>query len=449
MSNSKLAAAYLTHQRENQIAAPNLDAAKMALVDWVCVCLGGRETPEALILRRYLEQTPRAPGSAPMLIGGSGAATTAALINGTLSHCLDYDDTHIPTALHGSGPTWAAVFALGVERGANEEDMLKAFLSGFEIGASFGSGGLGVRLNESGYHSTAVLGRISSAMASAYLLKLSPDEIESALGLAATQAGGLTASFGTMAKPFHAGKAAMDGIVAAQFASAGLEGATNLLDSSKGLFGTLFQDRAVVPSLGDMFASSEILLNSLKPYAACQLTHAPIDAALALSGKANADVIESIKIQVNPLAVEIAGVENAKTPTEGRFSTAFCVALAMHGYPVSPDDFVPERLADPALIALAARVSLEGNAEISRTGARLEAKLADGTIVNTVIEHALGSAGNPMDWSMLERKFQSLVEPIYAGQASELFEILSNFERPGALKQFLAFTGKLQPVGGR
>jgi 2-methylcitrate dehydratase PrpD len=416
----------------------------MALTDWVCVCLGGRETPEASILARYIAQTPQPAGNAPLLIGGKAAATTAALINGTLSHCLDYDDTHIPTALHGSGPTWAAVFALGAELGANEDDMLKAFVCGFEIGASLGGGGIGVRLNESGWHSTAVLGRIASAMASSYLYGLKPEQIEWALGLAATQAGGLTASFGTMAKPFHAGKAAVDGIIAAQFARAGLEGSKTLLDSPKGLFGTIFQDRKTIPSLADM--KSELLVNSLKPYAACQLTHAPIDAARLLKERIGMKPIESITLYVNPLAIEIAGVENAKTPTEGRFSTGYCVALAMHDYPISPADFVPERLADPKLMELAGRVSMVGTNEVSRTATRLEAKLASGEIVKTNVEHAFGSAGNPMDWRQLELKFQSLVEPIFGADAAKLYDALAHFERPGALKTFLSFANKLDAL---
>ncbi|MEJ0022999.1 MAG: MmgE/PrpD family protein [Alphaproteobacteria bacterium] len=351
-----------------------------------------------------------------------------------------------PPALHGSGPTWAAVFALGVERDASEEDLLKAFVCGFEIGASFGSNGLGVRLNESGWHSTAVLGRIASATAASYLLRLAPDAIESALGLAATQAGGLTASFGTMAKPFHAGKAAVDGITAAQFAAAGLQASKTLFDSPKGLFGTIFQDRSVVPSLASLNTKSELLLNSLKPYAACQLAHAPIDAARLLREKIGNAAVESIKLQVNPLAIEIASVRDARTPTEGRFSTGYCVALAMYGYPVSPADFVPERLADRKLIDLAARVSMEGTNEVSRTAARLEAKLADGSIVKTDVEHAFGSVGNPMDWKQLELKFQSLVEPIYGDNTATLYDLLANFERAGALKQFVSFANKLAPI---
>lgn len=446
-ANSSIAANYVVTLRDGELSAASLDAAKMCLVDWVGVCLGARDTPEAEILSRYVSLAS-GPGSAPLLIGGSGQALMSALINGTLSHCLDYDDTHIPTTLHASGPTWAAVMALGAERGAEELDLLTAFVCGFEVGASLGSRGLGVKLNSSGWHSTGVLGRISAASASAYLLHLKPESIEDALGLAATQASGFTASFGTMAKPFHAGKAAMDGILAAQMAEAGLTASKILLDSPKGMFATIFQDRRTVPDLGQLGKYPEIMQNSLKPYAACQLAHAPIDAARLLREKTDNKSIESITIDVHPLAVEIAGVQNARTPTEGRFSSAYCVALALKGYPIAPGDFTMERLSDPELVNLAARVSLRANPAVERTAAHLEALFTDGTSVRTVVEHAFGSIGNPMNWTHLESKFLSLVEPVLgSAKAAEMFSILQDFERKGSLTRSLTLIGELGRVG--
>jgi 2-methylcitrate dehydratase PrpD len=118
----------------------------------------------------------------------------------------------------------------------------------------------------------------------------------------------------------------------------------------------------------------------------------------------------------------------------------------MHDYPVSPGDFVPERLTDPRLMELAGRVSMVATNEVPRTATRLEAKLTDGSIVKTDVAHAFGSAGNPMDWKQLELKFQSLAEPALGDQAAKLFETLANFDRPGALKQLLTFTDKLEPI---
>lgn len=442
LSNSARAAQFILDTRNVALSAETLDAAKMCLADWVAVCIGARITPEADILRKFLLNTGQV-GDAPLLSGGKADVATAALINGTLSHCLDYDDTHIPTALHGSGPVWASTLALGTHLQSTEEDILKAFVCGFEIGASIGNKGLGVRLNENGWHSTAVLGRLASAAAASYLLNLDASAIENALGLAATQAGGLTASFGTMAKPFHAGKAAADGILAARLAQSGIDASRDLLDSPKGLFGTIFQDRKTIPYLGDLGQVQEILRNSLKPYAACQLTHAPIDAAILLGDLVGKSSVKSICVHVHPLAIEIASVRNALTPTEGRFSTAYCIALALKGYPISPEDFVPERLSDPELVDLASRVTMEAYPNIERTACSLVAVLSDGRTVKTEVEHAFGSIGNPMGWPQLEVKFKSLVEPDFGNETAEFMTLLANFERPGSFARCLAYFGNL------
>jgi 2-methylcitrate dehydratase PrpD len=130
----------------------------------------------------------------------------------------------------------------------------------------------------------------------------------------------------------------------------------------------------------------------------------------------------------------------------GRFSTAYCVALALCGYPVSPDDFVEARLTDPRLVDLTRRVELVGTPEVTRTGARLEARLADGSEVKVTIEHAFGSEGNPMKWPQLEAKFMSLVKPHLGASTTELYETLTGFERPGSFARTLELLGQLTEI---
>lgn len=442
LTNSAIVAGYVQSARGQALRPEIIDAAKMCFVDWMAVCIGARSTPEAQALRRYVAHNARA-GNVALLTGGMADAATAALINGTLSHCLDYDDTHIPTALHASGPTLAVVLALGSSLDAGEEDLLRAFVCGFEVGASFGSGRLGVRLNERGWHSTAVLGRLGAAAACACLLQLDAEQTEDALGLAATQAGGLTASFGTMAKPFHAGKAAADGLMAARLAQAGLAASRNLFDSGKGLFGSIFQDRETLPDLSGLGRKPEILANSFKPYAACQLAHAPIDAALRLREQIGDATLRAISVEVNPLAIEIAGLRNARTPTEGRFSTGYCMALALKGHPLTPSSFSTALLEDPELAELASRVSMVANPEVERTAANVEAVLDDGRTLQVSVPHAFGSSGNPMGWPQIESKFMSLVQPELAADAATLFSTLESFEQPGSLRRTLSLVDRI------
>jgi 2-methylcitrate dehydratase PrpD len=434
--NADAIARFVVEHRHREYPAAVLDAARQCLVDWFGVCLGALTEPPAIAVHRMVS-TWRSQGRARMLAGGHAAPVPAALVNGTLAHCLDYDDTHIESILHGSGPTWAAALAAGAERNASERDLLSAFITGFEVGTRVGNSGIGVRLNHSGWHTTCVLGRYSSAAAASALLGLDAAQVKHALGIVATQVGGLTASVGTMAKPFHAGKTASDGVLAAELAAQSFEAAVDLLDSERGLMPTLFQDPTVAVRVAEFGTTWEITRNSFKPYAACQLTHASIDCALKLGESIRGAEVTRIRAFVNPLAIKMAGHTDAATANEGKFSLAYTIALGLSGYRARLEDFMAGRLSDGRLQALAARVETIACDAIERTGARVEVTLADGRTLCEETQLAFGSVGHPMGWPDLEAKFLSLAEPVVGTRASALFGVLRDFDKPGRLQEAL------------
>ena len=146
---------------------------------------------------------------------------------------------------HTSAPVWAATLALGEEIGAAEDAMLAAFVTGFEVASRIGDG-LGEAVTARGWHGTGVSAGSAPLPPLPRCCISMPDAPANALGAAATQTSGLTASFGTMAKPFHAGRAAMDGIVAAQLAASSFTAATGLFEPGGGLDNALVQDRGAV-----------------------------------------------------------------------------------------------------------------------------------------------------------------------------------------------------------
>src|SRR5262249_26313757 len=152
-----------------------------------------------------------------------------------------------------------------------------------------------------------------------------------ALGIAGTQAAGLEQSFGTMSKPLHPGKAAMNGLLAALLAKEGYTGATAMLDGPNGLGATFLgiaDLRAAVQDLGKRF---EILENSTKFYAACHLTHATIDAARAIRARVAPapDAVEAVRCHVHPLVLKVADNRAPRTGLEAKFSVAYCAATAL------------------------------------------------------------------------------------------------------------------------
>ena len=399
-----------------------LDAARLCLADWVGVAIGAAAEPAGRIVRDTVAKW-RSTGRSTVLFGGTAAAPFAALANGTLAHCLDFDDTYVDAVTHTSAPVWAATLALGEETGSTEPEMLAAFITGFEVSARVGHG-LGQAATARGWHGTGVFGRIGAAAASAALLKLDAERALHAVALAATQTSGLTASFGTMSKPFHAGKAAMDGIVSAQLAAGGFTGATGLVEPGAGLDNALIQDGSfsIVPV---EFSDWRILRNSFKPYAACHLVHPSIDAARALrAGGMEVGDIRSVRADVGALAMTITGGANGHphTPLAGKFDLRYCLALALHGRDVSAADFRDPWTLEADIAATAAKIAVHLHPDMGFASATVT---IDG--VRAHVPVAKGHPGNPMGWGDMDAKFTALAEPVLRNRTRAMFGLLSRF----------------------
>lgn len=408
------------------------DASRRALLDWAGVCLGARRTAQGRITAAAA-QAWSSLGRARLLTGRAAAPAVAAWANGTLSHVLDYDDTHVDSILHGSGPIWAVLLALGQQHELAEDRLLAAFAVGLQLGARLGMNGLGERLTRQGWHATPTLGPIAAAAAGGLALALPQEQLAHAMALAATSAGALTASFGTMAKPLHAGTAAMDAVRAVQLAAQGCEGALSVLDGPGGLFQTLLQDPSLDLSGCVLTGAWEVTRNSFKPYASCQLTHAAIDAARVLSGRMAPADVAVVRVFAHPLALKVAGLAQPATPNEAKFSLPYCVALALSGGQGGASDFEAARLQDPFLMALAARVLLQADDGATRSSARVQIEDRQGRALDHQVAHCYGSVERPMTWRDLRAKFLDLALPELGEQASPLADALSGFGGPGSL----------------
>ena len=182
----------------------------------------------------------------------------------------------------------------------------------------------------------------------------------------------------------------------------------------------------------------ELVENTFKPYACCLLTHATVDAARTLSTQLAGRSIERIEARVNPLCVQLAGKPAPKTPLEGKFSAAFCASLGLRGFNASEADFSATRLQDAELQELVRRVTLVPVQSISKTAAELSVSFSDGTRIAAQTSLAKGNPGNPMTWDDLRAKFMPLAQPALGARASELFDVLREFERPGHAARLVA-----------
>ena len=413
------------------------EAALQALVDHLACAVGAWNDETARPARSVVARW-KASGKARVYMGGLTTPALAAFANGSMAHAMDYDDTHAGGAGHPSGPCWSAALALALEHGAGEKETLAAFITGFDVMAKLGGGwvpGVGRSLQRRGWHPTSIFGRVGAAAVGCAIMKLDDARIANALGVAATTAAGLVGSFGTYGKPFHAGKAAMDGILSAQLAADGFVAATHLYELEKGLLDVLIQDRKVeVPTLDDFEQKWELRENQFKPFASCRATHSSIEAARSLASEIRGRKITKVHAKVHPNALVTAGKTAPRTALEGKFSVPFCIALGLTGHRVIASDFTEKAFNDPVVADLVPRITLESVQDQPASKAFLEVTLADGERLHGETQCVIGHPDNPLTWDALREKFDGLVEPALGPEKSaKLFELGRNFLQPGSI----------------
>jgi len=206
------------------ISASTLKNATSAVLDTIAVTIGGSIEPSVVRLTNLFEPVV-GRAAAPLLWSATilGRAD-AALVMGTASHVLDYDDVSMLSVCHPSAPVLSALLCARNWDGVSGRSLLEAFVVGTEVTVRLGQS-MGFRHYQLGFHATATLGTVGAAAATARLLGFDRDQTRHALSIAASMASGLQANFGTMMKSVHVGLAASNGVKAAQLAAGGIEGA--------------------------------------------------------------------------------------------------------------------------------------------------------------------------------------------------------------------------------
>jgi 2-methylcitrate dehydratase PrpD len=426
-------ARYVGAARVADLPPPVLHQAKRCLVDWLGVALGGQPHPSVDILLDYARLVG---GKSQATVVGRGARTSAplaALINGQAAHVLDFDDTYASseTTLHGTPPVYSAALAVGEWQRASGAAVLQAFVLGFEVAARVALA-LGPEHYDAGWHVTGTAGRFGATAAAGKLLGLSELALARAFGIVATQAGGMKAVYGTMAKPLHAARAAHDGVAAALLARAGFTAAEDVLEARFG-FLELYTRRAQ-PARLDLAdgAPPAVLADGFKPYPCGSLIHATIDAVLEIIAATPVapELVERVEARVNPYTATVTGKPNPTTGLEAKFSAQHCVAVALvHRRGVSLADFEDAAVRDPALSAVRQRVRLTGDAGYAKDRAEVVVHLRDGRALRADVPHARGTAERPLDDAGLDAKFLALAAPVLGRAAPRLLARAWSFEQ--------------------
>jgi 2-methylcitrate dehydratase PrpD len=428
----------------DQLPGEAVEIARTGFIDTIATMIAGAHDPAPQLLRRGL-----AAGAGPASLHFSGeraAAPEAAWINGTAGHALDYDDVgcrgHVSTVLVPAILAEAETLgAPGSAGGLGGREMFAAYVAGYETWAELARRDPGHH-HVKGWHPTGIFGAIGAAASCAALRRLTPEQAAAALALAASQAGGIMANFGTMTKPFHAGRAAHAGLISARLAELGFTAAPDALEHPQGFLS------AVSPA-GEADRDSpaarpgeawQILKQglSIKKYPACYCTHRALDAMLELLAKRplTAAEIGAITVSISKTHSLILRNHAPQTGLEAKFSMEFAMAAAVISRRASLAEYTDAFVQRPEVQQLMGRVGIvtNENYDPAVSGAsvydQVTVELTSGErIASEQVRRARGHAERPLGESELFDKFRTCLDAGHARIPAELlFDRLRKLE---------------------
>jgi 2-methylcitrate dehydratase PrpD len=347
-----------------EIAPTTKEIIKLSILDWLCVGHAGRREPVGDVVRSMLggeggDQQASVFGQTNHL-----PMRAAAMANGTISHALDYDDTHFAHIGHTSVGVLPAVFAVGQATNSSFDAMLEAAVIGSELAIRTGVW-LGRDHYLAGWHQTATAGAFGAAAASGRLLKVTPDQMTHAMALLGTRSSGLRAQFGTMGKPWNAGIAASNGVEVALLARAGMMSDVSGLDGPQGFGITHGQT-----SWCDGFETfgSDWMFDAVqhKFHACCHGIHASLEALSILAPNR----VARVDVHINPRWMSVCNKANPTTGLEAKFSYTQVIAMALAGYNTGALDVYTDALChDADLMALREKIHVHGDGDVADSGA--------------------------------------------------------------------------------
>jgi 2-methylcitrate dehydratase PrpD len=336
-------------------SAPDLQGvaghtARLGIIDYIAACCAARDDEGVVKLWNIVEAEG---GAADVPVVGQKKKASflkAALLNGFIGHALDYDDVHSDVRGHPSTVILPALLSVAAAGRPSGERFLAAYIIGVETMARLGKS-IGSNHYMRGWHNTSTLGVIAAVAAAGYLQQLSQEQMEKAIGFAATQSGGMRVQFGTETKPLHAGIAAQAALLSLRLAEQNFGGSRSALDGNIGFLG-LYGEPELAGKflLADWGQSWKIADPGLwfKIYPFCSAAHHAADAVLRLVEKSAFDKnnIERVHI-IFPPGGDAALIEKKPaTGEQGRFSVEYVVSLALNGYSLTLDNFTNKPLSE-------------------------------------------------------------------------------------------------------
>lgn len=417
--------------------------AKKCLLDFIGVAIAGSECPLLPVLLRITSHIDTKQKA--IVIGQKKSASLlfAPLINGTLGHFLELDDGHRASISHPGTVVIPAALAVAENRNSSGKDLLLSVILGYEIICRIGRSIQPSHQTIRGFHTTGTCGTFGAAIAASKLFELSNIKTTNALGLAGLQASGLleVMNNGSMSKPFQAGKASHNGLLAALLAKYNIKSPITIFEGKKGFLNAMankWNKRDIFEDFGKKFLISEIYF---KFHAACGLVHSSIDAIIKIMEENNLNTkdIKRIILKVQTYAADVVGKKNIipKTPEEAKFSLPFNAAIAALYRKANREQYTMKIIRNPEVISLIKKSEVIADKNLDKTFPIKRSSIA---VIETIsgikfekkVDCPKGSPENPPSYYDIFKKFlyltNSYINNTHANRIAEMVEKIDKME---------------------
>jgi len=430
---------------------------KKSILDGLGLALSGGATACGQMVRQHFSDLHL--GAGPATVIGSNlkiAPRFAAFANGVGIHADDYDDTQLAVAAdrvyglltHPTAPALPAALAMGESTHARGGATMLAYHLGVEVECKIAEA-INPRHYQAGFHTTATCGTFAAAAASAKLLGLNVEATARALSIAGSQSAGLRENFGTMTKPFHAGRASESGVAAAQFASYGWTATDRILEAPRGFFsaaGGGYDSEAIAGKLGAPWTMASPGV-SIKPHPSGSLTHPGMTEMLRLireNGIKAKDVVR-VRVGTNHNMPNALIHHRPLNELQAKFSMEFCMAILLLEGRAGLGEFTDEVVLRPDVKAMIEKVDFVVDQDAEAAGYHkmttlIDIQLSDGRTISGRSDFGKGSPANPMSYEEVADKFRE--NAAYAKfptqQAESVVAMVSNFETLPSIDRLMA-----------
>ena len=451
---TKYVAEFIVTAKVEDLSPEVVELGKKHILDGFGLALSGAVAKSGELVRQHLRDLDLGDGVATVIGAGRKVAPRfAAFANGVGIHADDYDDTQLAVAkdrvygllTHPTAPALPAALAISELVRASGLDFMLAYHLGVEVECKIAEA-IAPRHYQTGFHATATCGTFAAAAASAKLMSFDVATTQRALSIAGSQSAGLRENFGTMTKPFHAGRASESGVAAAQFASYGWTAAARILEAPRGFFsaaGGGYDQNAIFGKLGApwTFASPGV---SIKPHPSGSLTHPGMTEMLRLikENGIRAEDVAHVRVGTNSNMPNALIHHRPKDELQAKFSMEFCMAILLLDGRAGLNEFTDAAVEREDVKAMIEKVDFVIDDEAEAAGYHLmttiiDITLIDGRKISGRADFGKGSPAFPMSYDEVAGKFRENAEfaGMARGKADEIVELVRGLEGLASLDE--------------